>query len=382
MQNQQLVDYIKQATEHGQSKDQIKQALLQAGWQEKDIEEALGGNVSNIPTPQSMQSDAPPVFKQSPGDVRTGVTQIKYAGFWIRWAAGFIDGIVIGVVNFAFGIIIGIIVATLGGSKETADAWRAIGALTGFIYFVVMTKKYQVTLGKKAAGIQVISEKAGELSWSQVILREVVGKIISTLILGIGYLIAGFTDKKQALHDKVAGTVVVYKDPNKKVSIFIYIAAAIIPILAIGGFIASVVLVSLNTAREKGMDARKIADIRSVQLSLETYYDVNGRYPVQAKAGDLSGIAGDLATYAQGGKLPCDPGVSPEKCGASGGNGYIYYSSDDGKSYHIGVALKNSAHTQLSGDDDSEIGFSGVDTKNCGISVTTDGVACYDLVSR
>lgn len=41
MQNQQLVDYIKQATEQGQSKDQIKQALLQAGWQEKDIEEVF-----------------------------------------------------------------------------------------------------------------------------------------------------------------------------------------------------------------------------------------------------------------------------------------------------------------------------------------------------
>lgn len=49
-----------------------------------------------------------------------------------------------------------------------------------------------------------------------------------------------------------------------------------------------------------------MADIKTVQLSLDMYYDANNKYPTQAMAGDLSGIAGDLATYMSDGKLPCD----------------------------------------------------------------------------
>lgn len=380
MLNQQLVDYIKQATDHGQSKEQIKQALLIVGWQEKDIEEAFGGSANiNVPTPQPMQSAVPFASVQSSGDIQTGSTKIKYAGFWIRWVAGFIDGIITGAIGFVVGVLLAFLLAIFGIGKETISTIVSpLGYILGWGYFIFMTYKYEATLGKKIIGIKVLSDKSEKLTVWQVILRETVGKIASIIILGIGYIMAGFTERKQALHDKIASTTVVYKDPNKKISIWVYIVVAILYVLVIVsilGILASVVLVSLNTAREKARDAKRVADMQIVRLSLDRYFDVNDKYPTQTMAGDLSGVASDL------GKLPCDPSISLEKCGFNG-SGYVYYSLD-GSNYHIGAALENTTSAQLSSDDDSDVGFSGADNNaDCGLSTITHGVACYDLEEK
>jgi type II secretion system protein G len=53
-------------------------------------------------------------------------------------------------------------------------------------------------------------------------------------------------------------------------------------VIAIIGLLASIILASLNTAQQKGRDARRIADLKEVQLALELYYDANSTYPVQA----------------------------------------------------------------------------------------------------
>jgi type II secretion system protein G len=50
-------------------------------------------------------------------------------------------------------------------------------------------------------------------------------------------------------------------------------------VIAIIGLLASIILASLNTAREKGRDARRIADVKEIQLALELYYDANSTYP-------------------------------------------------------------------------------------------------------
>jgi hypothetical protein len=65
---------------------------------------------------------------------------------------------------------------------------------------------------------------------------------------------AGFTSRKQALHDKIAGTLVVYKDPNKEPSALLKVVGIILGLIvgvAVLGIISSIVLASLNSARAK-----------------------------------------------------------------------------------------------------------------------------------
>ncbi len=202
-------------------------------------------------------------------------TQVKYAGFWIRWIANFIDGLVLIIPTIIVGLIIKF--TTFGAVQSVFISIS--GLLVSWIYFVWMTNKYQATLGKRALGIQVVSDKSENLSLGQVILRETIGKFISMVILFIGYIMAGFTKRKQALHDKIASTLVVYKDPNKKVTVWIIVIVIIASLLILAviiGILVSIVLVSLNSARNKAQDAATKANISSVIPVAIMYQDNRG----------------------------------------------------------------------------------------------------------
>ena len=83
--------------------------------------------------------------------------------------------------------------------------------LLQILYFSLMeSSKFQGTLGKMALGIKVTDMNGGKLDFTKAFLRNLC-KLISNFTLLIGYLMAGFTEKKQALHDMIAGTLVVRK---------------------------------------------------------------------------------------------------------------------------------------------------------------------------
>ena len=79
------------------------------------------------------------------------------------------------------------------------------------LYFTIMeASKYQATLGKMALGLTVTDMDGKPLDFVKAFLRNF-AKIISGLLFMIGYIMAGLTDKKQALHDMIAGALVVKK---------------------------------------------------------------------------------------------------------------------------------------------------------------------------
>ena len=86
-----------------------------------------------------------------------------------------------------------------------------ISAVLKWLYYALLeSSSWQATLGKKALGLEVTDLEGRRISFGRASGRFF-GKIISAIILYIGFLMAGFTEKKQALHDMMAGTLVIRK---------------------------------------------------------------------------------------------------------------------------------------------------------------------------
>jgi uncharacterized RDD family membrane protein YckC len=155
----------------------------------------------------------------------------EYAGFWKRLLAYFIDKIIIGVASLIFLIpffaIVGIGALSHGGfSRGEFDAensagfiFAVIGAyvmlvllivIAEWLYFSLMESKKGATLGKMAMNLLVTDLDGNRISFGRATGRFF-GRILSGIILGVGYMMAGWTQQKQALHDILAGTLVVVK---------------------------------------------------------------------------------------------------------------------------------------------------------------------------
>lgn len=172
---------------------------------------------------------------------------IQYAGFWIRWAAYFVDILIsllpililASVIQFAFG--------NPSNFREVSEGFyfNIAELLMACLYYVGMTYKWGATLGKKIFGLEVRSSKTERLGFWQTVVREIPGKIVSYLILYIGFFMAGFTQKKQALHDMMADTVVVYKNPEKKPSVFKIVFTLIACIISIFATVAILITIAI-----------------------------------------------------------------------------------------------------------------------------------------
>ncbi len=155
----------------------------------------------------------------------------NYAGFWKRFLAWCIDYIIIYVAQAFLVVpvlgIVGINLASKVASGEdmaegdaiamimtaiaAASAVALLVVVLQILYYSLMeSSKYQGTVGKIALGIIVTDTNGGKLDFTKAFVRNLC-KIISSLILCIGYIMAGFTEKKQALHDMIANTLVVNK---------------------------------------------------------------------------------------------------------------------------------------------------------------------------
>jgi uncharacterized RDD family membrane protein YckC len=144
-----------------------------------------------------------------------------YAGFWRRVAAYLIDTLLLTAAlvlvsligGFVYGVYIGLSAAATPSQKALSSALQlpVDGAVLvgGWLYFTLLeASPWQATVGKLALGIRVSDLAGGRIGWGRANARYF-AKILSALILGIGYLMAAFTERKQALHDMIAATLVV-----------------------------------------------------------------------------------------------------------------------------------------------------------------------------
>lgn len=145
---------------------------------------------------------------------------IVYAGFWLRFVAYIIDQIILSIVTviivFLLGFVMGLFFAAIGMDTPTIQTVAAVlgyffGVILAWIYYAVSeSSPDQATPGKKLIGIIVTDLDGNRISFGRASGRYW-GKILSSLILMIGFLMAGFTEKKQALHDILANCLVLKK---------------------------------------------------------------------------------------------------------------------------------------------------------------------------
>lgn len=137
--------------------------------------------------------------------------QLNYAGFWIRFGAKFLDGIILGVVGIVTGAATGAIFGALNDEVSVIQVLNwLMGTVTNLAYCTWFLGRFGATPGKMAAGLKVIRPDGSPISYQRALGRTC-AEWISSIILLIGYIIAAFDDEKRTLHDRIADTRVVYK---------------------------------------------------------------------------------------------------------------------------------------------------------------------------
>lgn len=149
-----------------------------------------------------------------------------YAGFWRRFGAMIVDGIILNVAFLIIGFVLGLIgfsffdsvelssetadmSASVSGGYELSPLGSLISIAVTWLYYALMESSARgATLGKMALGLRVTDLDGNRIGFGRATGRHF-GKFVSALILMIGFIMAGFTKRKQALHDIMAGCLVV-----------------------------------------------------------------------------------------------------------------------------------------------------------------------------
>jgi uncharacterized RDD family membrane protein YckC len=153
----------------------------------------------------------------------------KYAGFWRRFIAYIIDGFIITLVIFILAMIAGIAFFTgimSGGNTSWIVSMKdpeqmlsftlwfwLFSTLINIAYFTYFYGATGRTPGKSLLGVQVVSVEGSPISFGTAFLRSV-GYMVSSFFLCLGFIWIGFDKKKQGWHDKIAGTVVIIREPQ------------------------------------------------------------------------------------------------------------------------------------------------------------------------
>lgn len=152
-----------------------------------------------------------PIFVQKLKEGVTVAGTMEYAGFWIRFGAKFIDGLIIGVVNMAVSLVLGFTMAT---SSDPSQAYMIV-VISNLLQIAIaaayttwLLGRYGATLGKMACKIKVVTPDGGSVSYARALGRYF-AEILSAMIFSIGYIMAAFDDQKRTLHDRICNTRVV-----------------------------------------------------------------------------------------------------------------------------------------------------------------------------
>ena len=180
---------------------------------------------NNNTTQANPASDTSNQYQSMQNQNPFGDKHPRMAGFWERFIALFIDGLIVGATGGMINFVVGIVFELALSAGEVSNSvytgtsivlgginWLiSLGVTIGF-YGYFYSKKGQ-TPGKQIMKIKVISSREKRyLTWSEAALRETVGKWISSALIGLGYMWYFISSKRQAWHDSIVKSYVVKTD--------------------------------------------------------------------------------------------------------------------------------------------------------------------------
>lgn len=266
------------------------------------------------------------------GSPTTEISQPRpdFSGFWVRYAAFTVDGFILGIL-YLLGVFTITSLSGQGFSASEVDRFE-LSILLPLVcaYNIFFITKNGATPGKKFFKIKVLQTNHKPVSLGKVVLRETVGKLLSSLVFNLGYIWAGVDSKKQTWHDKIAKTYVVYTESlSRGRKALAAMVAFLLPGLAILGIVVSLLLINPAKQIDKARDAARKSDIIALGQGLELYHTENGVYPP-----NLSKITKWVS------QIPTDPET---------GEDYLYQVTVGGESYILRTTLSTGEKYEVGG---------------------------------
>jgi uncharacterized RDD family membrane protein YckC/Tfp pilus assembly major pilin PilA len=205
------------------------------------------------PAPTPYKPPAAVLRDEGDSDLGRAVT---YAGFWVRFGAVIIDTIIVYIIAFVTGAVVGPRFAAAGGPGWVTGVAMICGIIGAFLYFTLMESSERgATLGKRAFHLRVVTVGGNErISFARAIGRYF-ARFISIIVLYVGYLMQPFTRRKQALHDLICGTAVVALAPASRILLGLAIAFGLL--IPVAGILAAISIPAYQdyTARARVAEA-------------------------------------------------------------------------------------------------------------------------------
>ena len=142
-----------------------------------------------------------------------------YGGFWRRFCAKFVDGVILWVISMPIALALGLGVFGRGAVPATSGraaaqffllqaVFQGLGIAIGVGFEIFFIRKFDATPGKMAMGLKLLRADGGKLGAARIVGRYF-AQWVSAIILGIGYIMAAFDEEKRALHDRICDTRVI-----------------------------------------------------------------------------------------------------------------------------------------------------------------------------
>jgi uncharacterized RDD family membrane protein YckC/Tfp pilus assembly major pilin PilA len=223
----------------------------------------------------------------------------RYAGFWRRAVAAFIDSVIVGVLNAIIVVALAGALVGSGGDPEGLEAvalyWIPSIVVAWLYYALLHSSQGQATWGKRALGIKVTSLTGGPIGFARSTARYF-ATFLSSLALFIGFLMAGFTRRRQALHDIVAGTLVVSRASTPedvatgalgrpKVSPLLAVAGVTVAIVPALGVVAGIAVPAYEDYRVREQLAEGLRLAQPVKAQVAAAY---------ARTGTFDGLSSEM----------------------------------------------------------------------------------------
>lgn len=249
----------------------------------------------------------PPPLLRAPASMAHAGALIAYAGFWRRYLALLLDSIILGLPLLLLAVLLVLAV------DSSSDATSPLVGMVYLAYWVGAPLYYalqessaaQATLGKRALGIKVTDLHGGRLTFGHALGRWFAA-LVSYLTLYIGFLMAAFTPRRQALHDMVAGTLVVDRwaftaHPERQKSGLAGWLIAILIILVLGipvlGIMAAIAIPAYQDYTTRAKVSEAISSGAPAKLVVAQFVASQSRCPSNGEGG-LASAEGAWGRYA------------------------------------------------------------------------------------